>query len=174
MKGDVSTVSSFDAVPQVFFFGEQNRATGTFGIRIVQQNGEIYSDMAHSAQITSFEYSVINNAGILFSGSRDRRVKAWSMQQGSLKCDVDKLMPAEVLCMQLTSPTYLVAGLSDGTLAGWDLLSDQISILPAHISPITSIMLHDQFLVSGDASGILKMFDTTNNFRVVLEGKTNF
>jgi hypothetical protein len=79
MKGEVSNVSSFDAVPQAFFFGEQNRATGTFGIRIVQQTGEIYSDMAHSAPISSFGYSVINNAGILFSGSRDRRVKAWSI-----------------------------------------------------------------------------------------------
>jgi WD40 repeat protein len=84
------------------------------------------------------------------------------------------MMPAEVLCMQLTSPTYLVVGLSDGTFAGWDLQSDQISILPAHNSPITSIMLHDQFLVSGDASGILKMFDTTKGFCIVLEGKTNY
>ena len=97
--------------------------------------------MAHSAAITSFAYTVINNAGILLSGSRDRKVKAWSIQQGTLKCEVEKMMNAEVTCMQLTSPLYLVVGLSDGTFAGWDLSSDQISILPAHMSPITCMML---------------------------------
>ena len=74
--------------------------------------------------------------------------------------------------MQLTSPTFIVAGLSNGCFAGWNLQTNQMDEFKAHEYPVTSLHLHQTFLVSGDSNGIVKVFDTSN-FSVLLEGKAN-
>lgn len=91
------------------------------------------------------------------------------MKNGALACVVEHTVQGEVRCMQLTSPTFLVAGLSTGAFVGWNLQTNSLDMLPAHQTAVTTLMLHNQFLVSGDACGFVKVFDISN-FGVLLDG----
>lgn len=114
--------------------------------------------------ITGFECAAINNQIYLFSAGKDGKIKAWSPKVESFELFAEQTSQTEVLCLQMTSPTFLVAGLLDGSFAGWNLENNQFNVFKAHDFAVTSLHQHQTFLVSGDSSGVIKVFDTTSNF----------
>lgn len=60
----------------------------------------------------------------------------------------------------------VIAGLENGSFAGWDLTTNAVNYKQAHGSAITCMYLHTKdnlsVLVTGDAQGIVKVFDTAS------------
>ena len=63
----------------------------------------------------------------------------------------------------MTTDTVLCIGLEDGTIQLWDLekleADDAFPTATAHTSKITCLHKYDHFLISGDASGEIKVWD---------------
>ena len=72
------------------------------------------------------------------------------------------------LCM--TSDTFLVIGLQNGSFMGWNLSQNTFDGIPAHSQAVTAMYKHLNFLVSGDAAGEIKIRDC-ENYAVQLEGR---
>lgn len=163
--GLASVCKSFPRCPNTIFFGLQ--FAGSIGaqpsnkIKLVLQGKEIIEENAHMANITAFEYASINGQEVLFSGGADGMLKAWDITgaQTPTRVRLDKIseknfnMP--ITTLQMTSETFLVIGLENGTFSGWNLVSNAFDILQAHQSPVRSLILHDKFLISGDATDII-------------------
>ena len=52
--------------------------------------------------------------------------------QRSLVIAAEKPLPGKATSMQLATPTFLLVGLENGNLAGWDLVANKIDNLAAH------------------------------------------
>ena len=79
IQHQVTCVSGFDKNPGVYYFGEQNLSV--FSIKIFLNGSVISSEAAHAGIITCFEHAVIGEVPYLFSGSKDMKVKVWSISQ---------------------------------------------------------------------------------------------
>ena len=77
--------------------------------------------------------------------------------------------PITSLCM--TSETFLVAGLYNGTFQGWNLTTNSIDVLTAHTQAVTSLYNHQNYIISGSTDGEIKVRDIANGFNPMLEGK---
>lgn len=56
----------------------------------------------------------------------------------------------------------LTAGLSDGRLAIWDLNTNAVNFVHNHQAAITAVHRHENFLITGDAAGIMQVMDTSS------------
>ena len=140
LTGQTSCCAAFNELPNTFFFG----STGAQGfcIKVVTQNSEIMQDKAHDGIITAFAYASINSEGYLFSAAQDGKIKAWKTTEQGLIQSAEQTCKAEILCMQLTSATFIVAGLTNGCFAGWNLQTNQLDEFKAHEYPVTALRLH--------------------------------
>ena len=76
-------------------------------------------------------------------------------------------MPAKPNCMQLSSPSFLVVGLDNGNIAGWNLSTNALDQLPAHIGTHNGILCMKKFasfIMTGDRVGRVQVRNSTNNF----------
>ena len=91
---------------------------------------EVAEPNAHTAPISAFEVASIGGQDVLFSASADGFVKAWDITNASTPgfTKINKLLErnfgAPVLSMKMTSPTFLVIGLINGSFQGWNLNSN--------------------------------------------------
>ena len=85
-------------------------------------------------KITDIEYTNFDGKEIFFTCSLDATVKAWTVgpDQRSLVLAAEMPLAAKATSMQLATPTFLLVGLENGNLAGWDLLANKIDNLAAH------------------------------------------
>jgi hypothetical protein len=61
--------------------------------------------------------------------------------QRSLVLAAEMPLAAKATSMQLATPTFLLVGLENGNLAGWDLGANKIDNLPAHAGANSAISL---------------------------------
>lgn len=74
-------------------------------------------------------------------------------------------LAAKATSMQLATPTFLLVGLENGNLAGWDLGANKIDNLPAHAganSAISHIKKYMTVLFTGDYAGRVQIRNTSN------------
>ena len=50
----------------------------------------------------------------------------------------------------MTSLSFIIFGLDNGNLGGWDLTTNNVSYLPGHESGITAIIKHETYAITGD------------------------
>jgi len=72
--------------------------------------------------------------------------------------------------MELTSPTFIVMGLGDGRFCGWNIATNSFDYIIAHQSPVTAMTFSPNLLLSGDSTGKIKIYDTTN-YTCLFEGQ---
>lgn len=68
-------------------------------------------------------------------------------------------------CMQMATPSMVIIGLANGTMAGWDLSTNTLNYLPAHSGAnpgITFIKKLDSILLTGDKQGHVQIRNTTD------------
>ena len=81
--------------------------------------------------------------------------------------------PSPVTCLLQTTPLFIVVGLENGELWGWNLLDKTFSQMQPkpHLVAVTALELctigGKSYMLSGDRNGLVKVFDTTN-YLVVL------
>jgi hypothetical protein len=85
--------------------------------------------------------------------------------QRSLVLAAEMPLAAKATSMQLATPTFLLVGLENGNLAGWDLAANKIDNLPAHAganSAITHIQKYMTVLFTGDYAGRVQIRNISN------------
>ena len=53
----------------------------------------------------------------------------------------------------MSSATFLVSGLENGSFFGWDLNLDATPEMKVHLNGVTTLEKHEGFLISGDRKG---------------------
>ena len=141
LSNQATTCFASQNCPNTLFFGMM--IPGQFGqavagIQIVLPGREVAEANAHTAAITAFEYAKIGGQEVLFSASADCHVRAWDVtnaqQPAFTKMNkiLERNFQMPVLSLKMTSPSFLVIGMNDGTFTGWDLNSNNVNSLQAH------------------------------------------
>ena len=107
---------------------------------------------------------------VLFSGSLDGKIKAWLIDFASKQLNqMDfKDLNVGINCLQMASDSFVVAGTASGSFKGWNLDSNSCDELPAHSIGVTSLHKVDDFLLSGDANGVIHVRSVAQSFNVLL------
>lgn len=131
---------------------------------MIYKGGERIESSAHGSVITSLEMTKYNGTIVLFSGSHDFRLKAWSVDpQANTLQQVDmKDVGVAINCLQMANDEFLVAGTVTGDFVGWNLKLDATDKLPAHQNPITHVYRNQTVLISGDSLGGIQVRDSTS------------
>lgn len=82
----------------------------------------------HKDRIMDIEFTVYNGVQVYFTCSLDGTVKAWQVGQDQKSLVIMGEMPmgSKVSYMQMATPNFLLAGLENGNLAGWDLNANKV------------------------------------------------
>ena len=118
-------------------------------------------------KITDIEYTKFDGKEYCFTCSLDRTVKAWTEapDKRSLVLVAEFFLDAKATSMQIATPTFLLVGLDNGSLAGWNLVTNKIDKLAAHSganSAISHIEKNTTLLYTGDNAGRVQIRNTTN------------
>lgn len=116
------------------------------------QTGEINFPNAHQAEIRAIEHTNYQNMEFVFSAGLDNKLKVWTLDrtQNIFVPAEEKDLGSPVHCLQMLPDNILVAGLENGSLSIWNLNNNSLNSMPAHQCAISSLMRHDNYLVSGD------------------------
>ncbi|PAN19452.1 hypothetical protein PAHAL_3G274600 [Panicum hallii] len=103
----------------------------------------------------------VSGTGYLYSGSRDKSIKAWSLEDYSLRCTMTG-HKSTVSCLAVASG-ILYSGSWDGTIRSWwltdhtplSVLEDDIA---GSIAPVLSISTEANFVVSSYENGYFKIW----------------
>uniref|UniRef100_A0ACD5U3C5 Uncharacterized protein n=1 Tax=Avena sativa TaxID=4498 RepID=A0ACD5U3C5_AVESA len=103
----------------------------------------------------------VSGTGYLYTGSRDKTIKAWSLEDYSLRCTMTG-HKSTVSCLAVASG-ILYSGSWDGTIRSWWLIDHSpLSVLeddtPGSIAPVLSIAIENNFVVSSYENGCLKIW----------------
>lgn len=75
--------------------------------------------------------------------------------------------PAPISCLKKTNSTFLLIGLADGQLCVWNTVANTFSFTKPHLCAITALDIclinGFMFIVSGDASGAIRVFNADFN-----------
>lgn len=103
----------------------------------------------------------VSRTGYLYTGSRDKSIKAWSLEDYSLRCTMTG-HKSTVSCLAVASG-ILYSGSWDGTIRSWwltdhtplSVLEDDIA---GSIAPVLSISTEASFVVSSYENGYFKIW----------------
>ncbi|TVU19442.1 hypothetical protein EJB05_35592, partial [Eragrostis curvula] len=103
----------------------------------------------------------VSGTGYLYTGSRDKSIKAWSLEDYTLRCTMTG-HKSTVSCLAVASG-ILYSGSWDGTIRSWWLTDHTpMSVLeddvPGNIAPVLSISTESNFVVSSYENGYLKVW----------------
>uniref|UniRef100_A0A0D9WGP3 RING-type domain-containing protein n=1 Tax=Leersia perrieri TaxID=77586 RepID=A0A0D9WGP3_9ORYZ len=103
----------------------------------------------------------VSGTGYLYSGSRDKTIKAWSLEDYSLRCTMTG-HKSTVSCLTVASG-ILYSGSWDGSIRSWWLTDHSpLSVLedgtPGSIAPVLSISTEVNFVVASHENGFLKIW----------------
>jgi WD40 repeat protein len=103
----------------------------------------------------------VSRTGYLYTGSRDKSVKAWSLEDYTLRCTMTG-HKSTVSCLAVASG-ILYSGSWDGTIRSWWLtdhtpLSALEDDVPGNIAPVLSISTEASFVVSSYENGYVKIW----------------
>ncbi|KAM0854136.1 hypothetical protein ACQ4PT_050595 [Festuca glaucescens] len=103
----------------------------------------------------------VSGTGYLYTGSKDKTIKAWSLEDYSLRCTMTG-HKSTVSCLAVASG-ILYSGSWDGTIRSWWLTDHSpLSVLeddtPGSIAPVLSIATEANFVISSYESGCLKIW----------------
>lgn len=103
----------------------------------------------------------LSGTGYLYTGSRDKSIKAWSLEDYSLRCTMAG-HKSTVSCLSVASG-ILYSGSWDGTIRSWWLTDHTpLSVLqddtPGSIVPVLSISTEANFVVSSYENGYFKIW----------------
>ncbi|CAN6355124.1 unnamed protein product [Urochloa humidicola] len=103
----------------------------------------------------------VSGTGYLYTGSRDKSVKAWSLEDYSLRCTMTG-HKSTVSCLAVASG-ILYSGSWDGTIRSWWLTDHTpLSVLEddttGSIAPVLSISTEANFVVSSYENGYFKIW----------------
>ena len=103
----------------------------------------------------------VSGTGHLYTGSRDKSIKAWSLEDYSLRCTMTG-HKSTVSCLAVASG-ILYSGSWDGSIRSWWLTDHSpLSVLeddaPGSIAPVLSISTEANFVVSSYENGCLKIW----------------
>ncbi|CAL4900854.1 unnamed protein product [Urochloa decumbens] len=103
----------------------------------------------------------VSGTGYLYTGSRDKSVKAWSLEDYSLRCTMTG-HKSTVSCLAVASG-ILYSGSWDGTIRSWWLTDHTpLSVLEddttGSIAPVLSISTEANFVVSSYENGCFKIW----------------
>lgn len=103
----------------------------------------------------------VSGTGYLYTGSRDKSIKAWSLEDYSLCCTMTG-HKSTVSCLAVASG-ILYSGSWDGTIRSWWLTDHSpLSVLedntPGSTAPVLSISTEVNFVVSSHENGCLKIW----------------
>lgn len=114
---------TFDQIPNFVFLGIETPGPNAHGVEILKPGGSILQQGAHRDQITDIEFTIYNNQQVFFTCSLDCSVKAWTVapDQQSLVPAAEMALSSKAYCMQMATATFLLIGLDNGSIAGWDL-----------------------------------------------------
>ncbi|WCJ44418.1 zinc ion binding [Euphorbia peplus] len=99
--------------------------------------------------------------GYLYTGSGDRTIKAWSLQEGVLSCTMTS--HKSVVSTLATCNGVLYSGSWDGTIRLWSL-SDHTLLtvlgenMPGTLTSVLSLVVHQNMLVAGHENGQIKIW----------------
>ncbi|KAG8085641.1 hypothetical protein GUJ93_ZPchr0010g10280 [Zizania palustris] len=103
----------------------------------------------------------VSGTGYLYTGSKDKSIKAWSLEDYSLRCTMTG-HKSTVSCLSVACG-ILYSGSWDGSIRSW-WISDHnpLSVLedgiPGSITPVLSISTEDNLVVSSYENGCLKIW----------------
>ncbi|KAK1696467.1 hypothetical protein QYE76_013164 [Lolium multiflorum] len=103
----------------------------------------------------------VSGTGCLYTGSKDKTIKAWSLEDYSLRCTMTG-HKSTVSCLAVASG-ILFSGSWDGTIRSWWLTDHSpLSVLeddtPGSLAPVLSIATEANFVISSYESGCLKIW----------------
>ncbi|KAM3404193.1 hypothetical protein ACQJBY_007339 [Aegilops geniculata] len=103
----------------------------------------------------------VSGTGYLYTGSRDKSIKAWSLEDYSLGCTMTG-HKSTVSCLAVASG-ILYSGSWDGSIRSWWLTDHSpLSVLeddaPGSIAPVLSLSTEANFVVSSYENGCLKIW----------------
>lgn len=103
----------------------------------------------------------VSGTGYLYTGSRDKTIKAWSLEDYSLRCTMTG-HKSTVSSLAVASG-ILYSGSWDGTIRSWWLTDHSpLSVLeddtPGSIAPVLSVATEANFVVSSYENGSLKIW----------------
>lgn len=166
LGGTASACFASDLLPNQIFFALQEQNA----LKLIHHSGQILVANAHTQQITALEFTQYGGNDVLFSGGLDGKLKAWTIdrQQSTFTPIDQKDLQSPVLCLQMLPNNVLVAGLQNGTMSIWNLNDNSLNAMPAHPCAITCLFRKDQYLVSGDMTGNIRVLDA-NSAATILE-----
>nr|BAJ99963.1 predicted protein [Hordeum vulgare subsp. vulgare] len=103
----------------------------------------------------------VSGTGYLYTGSKDKSIKAWSLEDYSLRCTMTG-HKSTVSCLAVASG-ILYSGSWDGSIRSW-WLTDHSPLFvleddaPGSIAPVLSISTEANFVVSSYENGCLKIW----------------
>jgi WD40 repeat protein len=102
----------------------------------------------------------VSGTGYLYTGSRDKSIKAWSLEDYSLRCTMTG-HKSTVSCLAVACG-ILYSGSWDGSIRSWWLTDHSpLSVLedgtPGSITPVLSISTELDFVVASYENGCLKV-----------------
>ncbi|XP_006655338.1 uncharacterized protein LOC102722018 [Oryza brachyantha] len=103
----------------------------------------------------------VSGTGYLYTGSRDKSIKAWSLEDYSLRCTMTG-HKSTVSCLAIACG-ILYSGSWDGSIRSWWLTDHSpLSVLedgtPGSIAPVLSISTEVNFVVASHENGFLKIW----------------
>ncbi|KAF0922655.1 hypothetical protein E2562_001053 [Oryza meyeriana var. granulata] len=103
----------------------------------------------------------VSGTGYLYTGSRDKSIKAWSLEDYSLRCTMTG-HKSTVSCLAVACG-ILYSGSWDGSIRSWWLTDHSpLSVLeegtPGSIAPVLSISTEANFVVASYENGLLKIW----------------
>jgi len=141
---------------------------GDGNIMVWTEDGErIRTIKAHS----NYDSCLIEFKGMLISGSYDNTIKCWSLS--SYNC----IMTLEghsngIRCLAVYDDKYLLSGSWDGTMKLWDVTEGSSSSCIRtfeHEDLVTSILVVDLFIISGDNRGNIYIWSFEGNLLEIID-----
>lgn len=114
---------------------------------------------AHTSTIYCLQlYTYPSGVQVLFTGSRDRTVKEWNLETGSVERVINDVHTGSVLSICVHNG-YLVSAGSDRKVVIWNLEKNELfGILSDHTDSVLSVRLDDDRLVSCSKDNLVKTY----------------
>mmetsp|Transcript_78616 Transcript_78616/g.163401 ORF Transcript_78616/g.163401 Transcript_78616/m.163401 type:complete len:383 (-) Transcript_78616:121-1269(-) len=144
---------------------KMGRAIQEQAVASVEEDGMMRHQMltkAHGDAITS----IIMAEDAVYTASRDKILKRWKPQlnpQGKFELKPDVEVPlGEIAWCLLSVGEWIFSGLADGRIRGYSKSGREIN-LEGHTKKVTTLLLHEQVLVSGSADNTLRFWQYDPN-----------
>lgn len=141
------------------------QASGAIALVDLASGKTLRSLDGHRAEITGLAFSP--DATTLYSGSADKSLRAWEVDDGSATGQVENAAPVTAIAL-VSGASQIAVASADHTIRIWSLAewskatSELIAELKGHTAPVTSLAVVEESgtqIISGSLDGTLRHWD---------------